>query len=334
MAGFMDFLRGNNGALLQTGLGLIGGRTGQEQAAMGAQGLAGALEQNRTMQYLQKVNPQLAAEVKAGRPIGSAWEEIMAQRTQQAKKPRNFAFQTLADGTYGTFDAETGVFAPMGKAEKAGGMDDYSNRANAAKSLGLSADDPRYPSFVLTGKMPREDMQSLTATDKKAILEADDSISTNQSAIGMLDQAIAINDKANSGYTAGSRAWLGNNLPDVVVPDAISSPESSAATVEYDNLVQQGALSQLKTIFGGNPTEGERAILLELQASSNKPPPVRKKILERAKALAEKRLELNQTRANQLRGGDFYKPQGGMSGSPHPPSGNATSSGVKWSIEP
>ena len=96
----------------------------------------------------------------------------------------------------------------------------------------------------------------------------------------------------------------------------------------FNNLVQQGALSQLKTIFGGNPTEGERAILLELQASSSKPPPIRKKILERAKALANTRLALNQQRADQLRGGDFYKPQGGMSNK-----AGRTSSGIQFSVE-
>lgn len=335
------WLSGNSDTLLATGLGLLSGRTAQEQAGQAASNFANERQRakmtNQTLAFLRQNNPDLAQAVESGAmPAGDAFK-LAYQQKYEAKKPRNFSFQTLADGTYGNFDAETGVFSPMGKVEKAGGTDDYSNRANAAKNLGLTPEDPYYKPFVLTGKIPREDQAPLTATDKKAILEADDAISTNQSAIGILDQALAINDKANSGFLAGPRATVGNALPDWLVPDAVSSPASSAATTEYDNLVQQGALSQLKTIFGGNPTEGERAILLELQASSNKPPPVRKKILERAKMLAEKRLELNQTRANQLRGGDFYKPQGGMSspgGAPSQGGGGATSSGVKWSIEP
>jgi hypothetical protein len=309
----------NSNTLLSVGLGLLSGKTAQDQVGQAASNFANERQAgrtyNRTLQFLRQNNPDLAQAVESGAMGPADAYKLYHQEKLQAQKPvKNFSFQTLPDGTYGNYDNETGVFSPLGKAEKAGGMDDYSNRANAAKSLGLAPDDPRYQAFVLTGKMPREDAQPLTTTDKKAILEADDSISTNKSAIGLLDQALAINDKANSGWFTGTRATIGNNLPDWAVPDAISSPESSAATTEYDNLVQQGALSQLKTIFGGNPTEGERAILLELQASSNKPPPIRAKILQRAKELANNRLMLNQQRADQLRGGDFYKPQGGMSG--------------------
>jgi hypothetical protein len=312
--GFQPFLRNNSDMLLAAGAGLLGGQTAPQQVAGLAQGVSGARQKNKTLEFLRQQNPDLAAAVESGALSGGDAYKLFYQQKLQAQKPKQFSFETLPDGTYGNYDETSGDFSPLGKVEKAGGMDDYSNRANAAKNLGLPPDDPRYQSFVLTGKMPREDAQPLTTTDKKAILEADDAISTNKSAIGLLDQAMAINDKANSGYFAGTRATLGNNLPDMLVPDALSSPDSSAATTEYDNLVQQGALSQLKTIFGGNPTEGERSILLELQASSNKPPEIRKKILQRAKELAAARLALNQQRSDQLRGGEFYKPQGGMSG--------------------
>ncbi len=49
-------------------------------------------------------------------------------------------------------------------------------RKRQAQSLGLKEGDMAYQSFVLTGKMPREDAQPLTATDRKAILEADEGV--------------------------------------------------------------------------------------------------------------------------------------------------------------
>ena len=104
MAGFLDFLRNNNAALLQTGLGLLGGRTGQEQAALGAQGLAGALEQNRTMQYLERANPALAADVRAGMPISEAWRTLTAERLQ-AQKPKN-SFMAAGGSIYNTDTGE------------------------------------------------------------------------------------------------------------------------------------------------------------------------------------------------------------------------------------
>jgi hypothetical protein len=342
----MPFMRNNSEALMNVGIGLISGRTPQEQAAMGLQGFQQGLEQNKTLRWLDAVAPNLAAEVRQGRPMNDAFAELTASRTKKAPfqingklvdpetyqvvadfsepKGPSYDFKTLPDGTYGNYDQTTGQFSPLGSAPKA---DDYTTRQQQAQQLGMSPDDPRYQSYILTGKFPREDAQPLTATDKKAILEADEQVSTNQNAIGLIDQALKINDQANSGFAASTRATAGNYLPDWMVPDKISSPESSQATTEYDNLVQTQALQQLKTIFGGNPTEGERAILLELQASSSKPPAVRENILKRAKELASKRLEFNQQRANELRGGTYYKPGGGSVGQ-----GNRTSTGATWSV--
>lgn len=187
-------------------------------------------------------------------------------------------------------------------------------RQKQAVGMGMDPAGDAYKSFVLTGKLPREDQQSLTSTDKKAILEADDMVSSNASAIDALGQAKSLSPKANSGWFAGTRASLANNLPDWLVPDFISSPEGGEATANLDNAVIANAVTQLKTIFGGNPTEGERKILLDLQGSSNQPDNVRQGIYGRAKAAAEKRLAFNKQRASELRGGTYYKPDGGISG--------------------
>jgi hypothetical protein len=197
----------------------------------------------------------------------------------------------------------------------------YAQREKAALDFGLTPDSPAYQSFVLTGKMPREDQAPLTATDKKAILEADDMVAQNEAAVQALGQAEQYSPEANSGMLAGTRAWLGNKLPDLLVPDFIASKESSLATSNLDNVVMGQALSSMKAIFGGNPTEGERAILLELQASSSMSKPERAALLKRAKALAQRRLEFNQQRAASLRGGDYYKT--GAGGQPAPQMGGA-----------
>lgn len=194
---------------------------------------------------------------------------------------------------------------------EANGSGDFTKRATAAQTLGIDPNSDAYKSYVLTGRLPREDQQSLTATDKKAILEADDMVGSNRSAIQAIDEASRLNPKANSGWFAGARAAAGANLPDALVPDWISSPESSAATIDFDNAVVGQALTSLKSIFGGNPTEGERKILLDLQGSSGKPQAVRAEILARARRAAVNRMSLNEQRAQELRGGGFYKPGGG-----------------------
>ena len=183
-------------------------------------------------------------------------------------------------------------------------------RARAAVEQGLDIKDAHVRQYILSGRFPREDQAPMTATDKKAILEADEAVLSNRAVIDALTQAEALNTQTNSGWGASVRATLGNNLPDIMVPDAVSSPKSSEATANFENLVLGQALRQLKSIFGAAPTEGERKILIDLQASVNKPPAVRAEILARAKVLANARLQFNEQRAAQLRGGTYYKPGG------------------------
>ena len=184
-------------------------------------------------------------------------------------------------------------------------------RRRAAAAMGMTPEHPAYQSYTLTGKMPREDAQPLTATDKKAILEADEAVQSNKAVIGALDEAKKISPDTYTGVGASTRAKVGNMLPDWMVPDAVASPKAAGATANYENLVLGQALGQLKSIFGAAPTEGERKILLELQASVDKPDNVRQEILGRARQLAENRLRFNEQRANELRGGTFYKKGGG-----------------------
>jgi hypothetical protein len=181
-------------------------------------------------------------------------------------------------------------------------------REQEAARLGLKQDSPGYQSYVLTGKMPREDAQPLTATDKEAILEADDAVSAAGASLTSIAEAKKLYDKTNTGWFAGTRASLSNNLPDWAVPNFVSSPESGEATVNYENIILGQTLSNLKATFGSAPTEGERAILRDLEASVSKPPAVRKEILDRAERVLQTRLKFNEDRAKGLRGGDYYKP--------------------------
>lgn len=179
-------------------------------------------------------------------------------------------------------------------------------RRAAALAAGLTPDNPAFNGYVLTGKMPREDAQPLTATDKKAILEADEGVLSANTAIEALKKAKELSPKAMGFKGAGSIASVGSVLGN----------ETSRNTVDLDNTVTSNALTQLKAIFGGAPTEGERKILLDIQGSSSMPDAVRQKIYDRAIGLAQNRLKFNEQRATDMRGGQFYKPQGSMTRAP------------------
>ena len=192
-------------------------------------------------------------------------------------------------------------------------------RASEAEKFGLDPRSAAGQAYILTGKMPREDQNPLTATDKKAILEADEMVSASQGALPLIQRAKELSPDAYSGAAAPLRAWVGNNLPDAVVPDFIASPKASAATSELNNVATEQALSQLKTIFGAAPTEGERALLMEISGSASQPKAVRDAIYERAQQAVARRLEFNKQRANELRGGTFYQQGGGGQPAPQPP---------------
>ncbi|MEY9782267.1 phage tail tip lysozyme [Sinorhizobium fredii] len=293
--------------------------TSPEQKAVARMMLEQQMQTQQTAREEQmwRQRQQYEAEQKRSDPSYQLGIEKTRTEIDQMKTPE---YQTLTPEErkqYGIPETDQRVYQRSrdGKIDAVGGAGQTINVGNevdarkaAAQEMGLTPDDPRYQPFVLTGKFPREDAQALTATDKKAILEADEMVAANQSALDALSQAESLSDKANSGWFAGARASVGNNLPDWMVPDMISSPESSRATTDMDNAIIGQAITQLKTIFGGNPTEGERNILLELQGSSTMPREVRKQVFSRARALAEKRLQFNNDRAADLRGGTYYKP--------------------------
>lgn len=189
----------------------------------------------------------------------------------------------------------------------------FDTRRRQAAEAGLTETDPRYQTFILTGTMPKESAQKLTATDKNAILEADQNAATLTNVDDALKQAETLNEKAGTGVWSKIQPFLARHDSYNIFDD-----KKGEATTEFNNIVMNQALSQMKAIFGGNPTEGERAVLLDLQASAEKSIPERKVILANARRLAQRRLQFNKDRADELRTGEFYQPGGGESGAAKP----------------
>ena len=150
---------------------------------------------------------------------------------------------------------------------------------------------------TLKGKQSGTAKTNLSATAQKELFEADDMITSGQNVISALDQALSLNNKAYSGYGASERAAVRSNLP--------GESEEANATVDMNNIITGQALESLKATFGGMPTEGERKILLELQASVDKTPKQRESILKRAKEMAARRVEVNRKKADALRKGTY-----------------------------
>jgi hypothetical protein len=349
-----NILAGQNFASgVGTGLQQLGTNVAAQQKEM-AERQKQMQEQTQAANFLRQQNPGMDLSNYTPGMINAAASTTLEKQLNPAKPE----FKVLPDGTYGTWDGSK--FNTLGKASRQDELpaayrdfqlqqtdpayaehirstsktgQTFEERKRMAEELGMTPDDPAYKPFIATGKFPREDQQTLTAVDKKAILDADEMVAVNQGAIDALKQAKSVSKDANAGWLSGTRATIGANLPDYLVPDMVSSPESSTATQNFDNAIVGQALTQLKAIFGGAPTEGERKILLDLQGSSNLQPEVREQIIDRAIAAAERRLEFNRQRADELRGNTYYKPRDGQQ-TPNNPTGGQTKTGIKFSVEP
>jgi hypothetical protein len=160
-----------------------------------------------------------------------------------------------------------------------------------------------------------ERREQLTAPEQRQLFQQEDQISAGQSTLSLLAEARRLSGQFRGGAGAGMMAYAGSQARSAV---GVAPSEESNAIINYDNLVKEQALANLKTTFGGNPTEGERKVLLELQASSGKTPEQRADILDRAVKLAEDRIRGAEARAEAIRTRSYRQP-GGQPAAPTPP---------------
>ena len=148
----------------------------------------------------------------------------------------------------------------------------------------------------------------VSATEQKQIFETEDTITSGLGVTRTLEDALSLNGQAYEGSLSGWRKSLGQLFS--------SDDPRYVATENFDNLVQGNALQSLKLTFGGNPTEGERTILMDLQAISSKPRPVRDAILRRALEAAKTRIGRETQRLERLKGGEYGTRGGSTAGAP------------------
>ena len=94
--------------------------------------------------------------------------------------------------------------------------------------------------------------------------------------------------------------------------------ERANATVLSENITIELALKQLKSTFGAAPTEGERKILMDLQASVDKSPVQKKQIIAAAMRAVAERVRYRKKQQEAIRTGSYAMPKGSGSSSEKP----------------
>lgn len=202
----------------------------------------------------------------------------------EEKLPTVSQATVMRDGRKVVIDANTGREIGQAPAEE---ITPYQRRMLELRGQELAA-------RTTPGKTP------MSATAQKELFQADENVASTATGISMLEDALKLSGKAYEGPAAYQRAYVATTLPNAI------EPAGAAETIEFDNLLKQQVLPQMKSIFGANPTEGERAILLDMQGSSNLPKNVREAIIKRGIEAAKRRMAFEQQKAQRLRSGEYF----------------------------
>jgi hypothetical protein len=172
---------------------------------------------------------------------------------------------------------------------------------------------------------PRTDTP-ISATDKKAIFEAEDAQPQLTGTIEALKRAKEINSQTFQGAGASARAWAGTKLPDWMVPDFVADPKTAKITEEWQKTMGPEALQSMANTLKGATTDFELKKFIDMLADPSTTAETRGKVIDRMIALSERKQKINDARIQDLRGGTYFKPpgqQGPASPQAAPQQGNA-----------
>ena len=309
--GFGGQLAQRQNSLIGLGLGLMAGSP-QDPYSNALRGFAQGANTDASIAYrnalLKQHADELALRKAEAQRQASQWQQQFARTAPEAQPPpaREIFDPRIGQNVIQEWDWQTRQYktpaAPTVGAPAATdaftagtGRPVYGQGGNYAAPAAPSAATGAQPAPLLPPQKP------LSAHEQASIEKADEAINTNRQVIGNLQYAKQLSRKAASGPYALERGQLGSQLPGMF-------GEGGKETVMLHNVITSNAVEQLKSIFGGNPSEGERKILLEVGGSVNAPDSVRQDIYDRAIKAANDRLEENQRRAAGIRGRTYYQP--------------------------
>ena len=143
----------------------------------------------------------------------------------------------------------------------------------------------------------RREAGRLPAKVVELVAETEDKLAGLQGARDALAEARKLSPQAYAGPAADLRGRAAATTG--------FDSASGTATTQFSSVMTEQALGQLRTIFGGNPTEGERKILLDMMASTTMSRAEREALIKRAEDAVAVREQSARQRLTQLRRGDY-----------------------------
>lgn len=126
---------------------------GVPQAMMGAQDAAKKQQdEQKELKRREKIGQFLSLKYPEFAPIAMEDPEMALKLATMKGAGKNFDFKTLPDGTYGTFDPDTGQFSPLGQSAKAA---EPTTNMRELEAAGLKPGTPEYQEALLGLKKPK-----------------------------------------------------------------------------------------------------------------------------------------------------------------------------------
>lgn len=224
---------------------------------------------------------------------------------------RAMAAAAAAGATGGAAPAAPAGAAPAAPAAPAGGATAPAQATPTAPEGGetRTVTTPGGGQVSVTTTQPR----ALTPAEVTLRQETEAVLSGAQAARTSLQEALRLNPTAYEGPVALQRA----NAAGLSRLDTAGAQ----ATTSFNSIMTEQALNQLRAIFGGNPTEGERKILMDMGASLSMSRPQREALINRALAAVEERIRSSERRLGEIVRGEYGRAQPGFTppAAPSPP---------------
>ena len=144
----------------------------------------------------------------------------------------------------------------------------------------------------------KQQQAKLSPTEINMKKEAEDTIAIGKQSLADLKQAYALNPNSLAGgWMDKGQQWLA---------EAAGSKDPTIVNTRIlNNLLGSQGLAKLKSTFGGNPTEGERAIMLELEGIGSKTKEERAAIIKRTYKVLQDKQAREQARLDQINSGAY-----------------------------
>jgi hypothetical protein len=181
------------------------------------------------------------------------------------------------------------------------------DREELAAQVGAEKGSKAYTDIMLGAKGTKPEV---SATDARTIAKAEDELPAMRSTLDNLKEALDLTPQSYEGMTANMRGYIGARVPQLPGGDKTAAN----ATDRLSQILNSTAIRDMSRTMKGATSDREMNKWLMNAADMSRPVENRMQDLKRAISLYQDEIQTREKRIDQLRGGDYYKPQGGQSG--------------------